>query len=254
MRLDPVQEWVTCSYCKTSSFIETPARRNAPNHPPLHVPVIRVKAAATRLVALILVLTVLPMIIGGAVCAGAAVWSASSLKPQRPAAAPPTRAQPSPVAPAPAAAPVDFFADASAVPGAFQSALGAPPKAMRLVIYSGYAILKAQDPRNPQNVDTYTLRDGKVGEPSPERLVGREKANLQAHLFELASVDFGLVPKLVADARARLGFQDAKASHVILERDLPSSPNVRWRVYVSSPRDSGNVEYEAGGAMKRVSK
>jgi hypothetical protein len=40
--LSPSVEWVTCSFCRTTSFIETPARRHAVNHPPPHVPVVRV--------------------------------------------------------------------------------------------------------------------------------------------------------------------------------------------------------------------
>jgi hypothetical protein len=254
IRIDRDQEWVTCSFCNTSSFIETPARRNAPNHPPAHIPVIRLKAAASKMVALVVVLTVLPMVVGGAVCAGVAVWGASSRQTPRPV---PQQGSPRPepprATPAPAVA-VDFFADASSVPKAFQNALGAPPKAKELVIYPGYAILEAQDPRKPENVDRYTLRNGTVGDKSPQRLVGSEKAKLQSHLFELASVDFGLVPRLVADARTRLGYEGAKTSHVILGRNIPFSANVRWRVYVSSERDSGSVEYDAAGAMKRVFK
>ena len=40
----------------------------------------------------------------------------------------------------------------------------------------------------------------------------------------------------------------------MIDRHLPFSKDVLWRVYISSDRDSGFVEYDTAGKMKRVSK
>jgi hypothetical protein len=254
--VDPKQEWVTCDYCRTSSYVETPARRQAPNHPPAHIPVIRVQAAARGVLAIVLVATLAPVIIGGIVSAIALGRASSAI--ESVTTPPGGRTPPRPGVPSlpslPAAPKVDYFADATSIPGAFQAAIGTPLRAKQLVIYSEYAIIEAQDPQKPQNVDRYTLRNGSVGSKDAVRLVGREKDNLAPHLFDLSVTNFGLVPALIADARKRLAIDDAKVSHVMLDRMLPFSKDVLWRVYVGSDRDSGFVEYDTAGRMKRVSK
>jgi hypothetical protein len=253
VRVDPKLEWVTCDYCRTSSYVETPARKQAPNHPPAHIPVIRVQAAARGVLAIVLVATLAPVIIGGVVSAIAFSKATSAI--ENVTTPPGGRTPPRPPLPSlPPAPKVDYFANATSIPGAFQAAIGAPLRAKQLVIYSEYAIIEAQDPQKPQNVDRYTLRNGSVGAKDPVRLAGREKDNLTPHLFELSVTNFGLVPALIADARTRLAIEDAKVSHVMLDRMLPFSKDVLWRVYMGSDRDSGFVEYDTAGRMKRVSK
>jgi hypothetical protein len=253
VRVNPSLEWVTCEYCRTSSYVETPARKQAPNHPPAHIPVIRVQAAARSVLIIVLVTTLAPVLIGGIISAVVFARAASTI--QSVTTPPGGGAAPRPALPSlPAAPKVDYFANPTSIPGTLQAAIGTPLRAKQLVIYSEYVIIEAQDPQKPQNVDRYTLRNGSVGDKDAVRLVGREKDNLAQHLFELSVTNFALVPALINDARTRLGFSDAKVSHVMLDRHLPFSKDVLWRVYISSDRDSGFVEYDTAGKMKRVSK
>ncbi|MEO5874515.1 MAG: hypothetical protein ABIS86_09035, partial [Streptosporangiaceae bacterium] len=168
-------------------------------------------------------------------------------------ATPPTPATPArttPVRTAPAA-PGGYFSDATSLPTAFTAKIGKPLKILQLVIYPEYAILQAEDPGKKGNVDRYMLR-GNVGDPEPVQLAGDEKDRLDQHLLPVASVDFSLVPKMVKDARARLRYEGAEVSHIILDRGIPFFDDIVWRVYVSGPRDSGRVEYTTRGQVRKV--
>lgn len=257
VRVDPQQEWVTCDFCRTSSYVETPARKQAPNHPPAHIPVIRVQAAARATMAIVMVAVLGPMILGGVISglvffrASNAIESATS-----PGGKPPRPDLPAvPAIPAAPAAPaVAYFANATSVPGAFQASIGSPLKVKEVVVYDQYVIIEAQDPAKPQNVDRYTLRNGLVSGKDPIRLVGDEKANLNAHLFDIASLNYALIPTLIADAKRRLAIEDGKPSHVMVDRRLAPKQQPQWRVYIGSQRDSGYVSYDMAGKMVRVSK
>jgi hypothetical protein len=257
VRLDPAREWVTCAYCKTSAFIETPARRHAANHPPPHIPVIKIAAAARNLLAIILLATILPVVIGVVVTVVSVARSVPATFRSSPTRSPDLPAQGGGSQPSPGAAQqvaTDFFADPTPIPKLFQGAIGTPLRATKLSIFPGYAIINAQDPKKPGNVDRYTLRNGSVGAPDPDRLAGGEKDNLEAHLVDIAAIEFALLPKMIADARTRLGYEGGKVSHIMLTKGLPFDKNTLWRIYVSSDRESGRVEYDTAGRMKKVYK
>ena len=72
LRLDPRSQWVTCSYCSTSSFIQVQGQP-APVHPP--GPLIVVEAPRGLNPALVVVPVVFAMVLCGA---GASIWAALS--------------------------------------------------------------------------------------------------------------------------------------------------------------------------------
>lgn len=41
-------------------------------------------------------------------------------------------------------------------------------------------------------------------------------------------------------------------THIMLKRGIPFHDEVRWRVYVTSERRSGSVEYDLKGAVARL--
>jgi hypothetical protein len=156
----------------------------------------------------------------------------------------------------PAAAPgtTSYFSDATSVPAAFIAKIGKPLKILELAIYPDYAIIEAEDPHKKGNVDRYMLR-GSVGDPEPVELVADEKTNLDAHLVPLSAVNFTLIPKMVKKAKetaAKHKYEAAQVTHIILESDLPFSNSIVWHVYASGPRDSGYIEFDTKGSVRKI--
>jgi hypothetical protein len=149
---------------------------------------------------------------------------------------------------------VDYFANASSLPGLYKAKVGGPARALELLIYPKYGYAQIQDPRKPENVDRYDVRDGVVTGVTPVKVVGpyRGPDTLATSTFSIDDVDFSAVPKMVADARAQLNIEDGKVTHIILQRPLPFASDVRFRVYLSGPRKNGSVEYDARGNLKKV--
>jgi hypothetical protein len=68
-------------------------------------------------------------------------------------------------------------------------------------------------------------------------------------------VPLGLVPDLVPRALSDLAIPDAKPTHVYVEKvTWGPSPRIVLRVYASSPREGGYVEFSTSGEQVRVSK
>lgn len=147
-----------------------------------------------------------------------------------------------------AAAKVDYLVDPTDVFAVYDKALGGSVIALELGIYPTYAFLKAQDPKKKKNVDQFDLRDGVVSDPTPVRLLGGGEKDLESNLFPLAEVDPKGLKSALADALGRTkDIEDGKITHVIVKRRLPFAKDVRCLIYVSGPRESVFLEYDAKG-------
>lgn len=152
---------------------------------------------------------------------------------------------------------VDYFGQGGAqqAVGAFKTALAAPSiMAQRLVLYPNYATLAARDPKNPTHYDTYSLHGGVVGAPSPisNSSIGKD---IEKHLVDLDKVTaLSKLPALIKQTLDTLKYEDAKVSHVIVEHGQPFVKGIIVRVYVSGPRDSGRIDFNADGSVNRVFK
>jgi hypothetical protein len=147
-----------------------------------------------------------------------------------------------------------FFLDASPIPTKFTAKVGAPVKVLEMVVYPGWVKCQAQDPKNHEHVDEFELRNGSVGPGAPVKFVGKPPTakDLDTVTFDIGTIDFAQVPKMVKDAPVQLKLEDGKTTHMILKRGVPFNNDVRWRVYVSGSRGSGSVEYDPQGNMKKV--
>ena len=147
-----------------------------------------------------------------------------------------------------------YFRDATSVPGKLGAKIQGPVRVTELVLYPEYVISEVQDPRKRGNVDRYTLRNGVVDDGEPVRLMGQMKTarDVDAAVVDLASVNFGIVPKLIREAKHRLRIEDGKVSHVMLDASRVFHKQVIWRVYMSSARKSGFVELDLHGRVQRV--
>jgi hypothetical protein len=260
VQIDADKAFVTCQFCGASSFIQTQKRPVTQQVHAQHMPVIHVTHPQTGCSSAVVLLAILAGvgaavagIIASFVAAGAAtaVTTAINLVPTPPAVAAGGSA------PATEAAPTglveeDYFADATKVKAHYEQVLGKPIMAKELVIYQYYATLEAQNPKNPDHVDSYKLWANKVERPEPVRL-GSDKKQLGQLLISLDTVDFTLVSKLIKQALAELKIEEGKVTHVYLERDsFNAKRDPIWRVYVNGSRDSGFVEFSVTGEKRRV--
>jgi hypothetical protein len=150
---------------------------------------------------------------------------------------------------------VNLFEDASDVPVQIRKAVAGKVMISELTLSDDYVEMQIQDPKRKENLDEYTYRDGKIGEPIPVKISGDyTQEDLDASLFPLESVDFGLVPTMILDAKQRLKMPDGKAGILTLKRGWPFHNEVRWMVSVSDARHTGMVQYDLKGRKKEVHK
>lgn len=258
VRLDPKQQFVTCSYCGVSSFIETPKRpatqevRQA--QPVIHVERVRSSGCLPSLFGLALVL-------GGIAFAGSQLFGGFSQFTSRVTGA--TSGKPLKLPfPLPSAIQIplpqqlaeeDVFKDPTLAKRRFEERLGKPVMVKELVLYPTYFIAEAQDPNNKQHLDRYTYMRGGFDQPSPIVLSSGDR-DLSKIVFSLDDIPFDKLATIIQNAPKELPkIEEPKVTHVILTRDNFGRGAPIARVYVSGPRDSGGyIVYDTKGKRGRV--
>ncbi len=146
--------------------------------------------------------------------------------------------------------PGNFLTD----PGAAQEAIDAitaelgPILVTSFDLYDHYAIFEAQDPTKPENLDTYTFREGKLEEPEPVHVTNSTLEDLPNRLFSLAEVNWDAIASLAETAVTELQIEDGVVNHLGVDRGF-GSPDIRMSLSVSGPRRSGSVEASADGTV-----
>ena len=101
-------------------------------------------------------------------------------------------------------------------------------------------VLQAADATSSQRVLQWEYAQGEVRGPSVVELRGTGK--LEENLFPLESVYLKAIPRLCSIAVDHVDPQDGRVSHLIVRRNLPFSQDVRFRLFVDSPRRSGLLD------------
>lgn len=101
-------------------------------------------------------------------------------------------------------------------------------------------VLQAADPTLPSRVLQWEYTQGEVKGPAVVELRGAGK--LEENLFPLESVYLKAIPRLCSIAVDHVDPQDGRVSHLIVRRNLPFSQDVRFRLFVDSPRRSGLLD------------
>jgi hypothetical protein len=122
-----------------------------------------------------------------------------------------------------------------------------PGKLLRLEIRPRELVMQAEDASSPGSVVELHYRDGKVG--APEQATLRGKGVLAENLFELEGVKLDAIPELTRKAVQRVDSESGHADLVLVRRALPDNDEVRLRVYVTSPRQSGYVDADRAGQL-----
>jgi hypothetical protein len=171
-----------------------------------------------------------------------------------PATTAPSASEPAAVASAASTPSItDLFADGQARPAldAIGAALGASPlMALSVVLYPEYAMANVQDPAQPEHVDSLLWRLGWVEAPQPVDV--RYDGPLSDLMFDTAEVNWEAVPGLTAAALAETGVEGGEVTHVVVQRPLPFASEVRFRVFVTGPRDTGWLDADAQGNVLSV--
>lgn len=101
-------------------------------------------------------------------------------------------------------------------------------------------VLQVADPTLPDRVLQWEYSRGETKGPSEVELRGTGK--LSENLFPLESVYLKAIPRLCSIAVDHVDPQDGRVSHLIVRRNFPFSQDVRFRLFVDSPRRSGLLD------------
>ena len=140
---------------------------------------------------------------------------------------------------------------------AFRKKVGGPIKALSVEIEKETMTLKAQDPKNPQNVDEYKYVKGFVTGPTPVRLNLMEK-NVDQTLFSLDDIDLAATARVATAALERAKVEGGKIKKMTIERALSiasgmtKSGNVRWTIEIEGTRESASAVADGKGNILGV--
>jgi hypothetical protein len=113
-------------------------------------------------------------------------------------------------------------------------------KLLRLEVGPREVVMQAEDLRHPGSVVELHYRDGKLSEPEHATLRG--KGQLSDNLFDLSDVRWDGLADLTRVAVERVDPEHGSVDLVLVRKNLPETEDVRVRVYVKSPRQSGYVD------------
>lgn len=150
-------------------------------------------------------------------------------------------------APVPEEAPIGF-GDGAEVVGTALAGVGDGALLVEAVLYDGYGIVTSYR-ADSGDFDRVVVRRGRSEVPSalPDTTV----TDAGSSAFGPTDVDWSIIPGLVERTPGDLGVEGGRVSHVIVEKNLPFTPDLVIRVYVSSERSGGRIDYFADGRPMR---
>jgi hypothetical protein len=140
---------------------------------------------------------------------------------------------------------------------AFKKKLGGPVKALSLELEKDVAVLKAQDPNKPQNVDEYKYVKGIVLGPTPVQLNVLER-NLDGTLFNLDEINLAATEALAKEAVKSTAVEGGRVTKMMIERGLSldagmtKAGTIRWEVTVEGTRENASATANVKGEIVGV--
>jgi len=136
----------------------------------------------------------------------------------------------------------DFVAD-------LKNTLGTDdPKALDLLVYDSYIMVKVQDPKKPENIDGYTYKDGSLGSPVPVKIMGNGK--IEDNVFPLSEVNLAALPKLTEEIMGKL--KEVEGGTMVgysIDRGLPFDKDIGIMPLVNSTRKSITADADRNGKL-----
>lgn len=140
------------------------------------------------------------------------------------------------------------FGDGAAVVSTALTSLGGERSLIEVTLYDGYGIVTAHEPATG-DVDRVVVRG--MGAEAPTPMPSAVARDPEAARFASTDVNWQIVPALVERTPTDLGIPEGTVSHVIVEKNIPFSPDLVIRVYVTHPRGGGRIDYYAAGHPMR---
>ena len=143
-------------------------------------------------------------------------------------------------------------------PGAAQRAIDAivrelGPRRVRYVnMYDSYVIFETQDPAEPENIDRYTYRYGRVGDFEPVNVSGQSQEDIEADLFPITEVNWGAIAGLSETFLAQTELEGGKVVLASVERNSPYQPEVRIDMSMNGTRRNASLQAAADGTLLNV--
>jgi succinyl-diaminopimelate desuccinylase len=129
--------------------------------------------------------------------------------------------------------------------GVLRARFGPSARVLALDARAQKVTIQVADSRNQGEVLEYGVMPEGLSDPVRAELRG--KGDLDANLFLLRVAALEKLPDMVSQATLRVDAAEGKVGRVLLRRQLPQSSDVRFRIYVESPRISGQADFEANG-------
>ena len=142
---------------------------------------------------------------------------------------------------------------------AFKKKLGGPFKALDVQIKPDSVILRAQDPKQPTNVDEYQYSAflHSVSGPRPVELSSLEN-NLDNTLFDFDSVNWATTESLANEAIKRTHIDGGKIEKITVERGLAignlvtKSGSLGWTIEVNNSREHATAYADPQGKITKL--
>jgi len=123
------------------------------------------------------------------------------------------------------APPVDPFTSDAVLQGAqdLERQLGSPVRVLEIEMSPQRIVYQVQDPKKPDNVDAYELKNGVLLPPKPVQLMLMGEP-LDPKLYPLGDVPLARIPELSKAALAALNLEDAKVLSMTVHRKFSGIP------------------------------
>lgn len=126
-----------------------------------------------------------------------------------------------------------------------RSRVGSNARALMIDVHDDRLVVQVADPARRGAVLEYTMTGDTFAEPRQAELRGT--GELDTNLFALRDVALERIPDLIATAATLVDPEAGKVTRVLIRRQLPHTDAVRFRIYVDSPRVSGQIDFDASG-------
>ncbi len=126
---------------------------------------------------------------------------------------------------------------------------GDPTNFTEIILYPTYAFGTAQDPVQPDHLDTYMLQNGTLGASAPQP----NDPEAASNVFTIDAVQWDVIAALAADAPRQASVEEGAVTHIIITRDVfNDAHDVVVRIYIDGPRGSAFIECTPDGTVLRI--
>lgn len=125
--------------------------------------------------------------------------------------------------------------------------VGNNPSVLELDLREHEARVQIESPGRAGEIVELSYAGGKLGVPRTAEVRG--SGTLETNLFELQAIELASVPELATNAATHVDAENGRIVRILVRRHLPHASDVRFRVYVDSPRLSAHVDADARGQL-----